>query len=76
MSIPILVLRLRSSTSRNSSVGAKGVDSTTCIHLTSISTAKPEAVESVDNSIGSWADPNSVRPGTRPIGRYIGRVSG
>ena len=27
-------------------------------------------------SIGRRADPNSVRPGTRPIGRYIGRVSG
>src|SRR5208282_4252862 len=27
-------------------------------------------------SIGKRADPNSVRPGTRPIGRYTGRVSG
>jgi hypothetical protein len=27
-------------------------------------------------SIGSWADLNSVRPATRPIGRYSGRVSG
>ena len=27
-------------------------------------------------SIGKRADPNSVRPGTRPIGRYAGRVSG
>ena len=28
------------------------------------------------NSVGSWANPNSVRPGTWPIGRYTGRVSG
>src|SRR5271170_2033887 len=28
------------------------------------------------SSIGKRADPNSVRPGTRPIGRYTGRVSG
>src|SRR5271167_2587435 len=27
-------------------------------------------------SIGKRADPNSVRPGTRPVGRYTGRVSG
>ena len=27
-------------------------------------------------SIGKRADPNSVRPDTRPIGRYTGRVSG
>jgi hypothetical protein len=27
-------------------------------------------------SIRSWADPNSVRPDTRPIGRYIERISG
>ena len=27
-------------------------------------------------SIGSWADLDSVRPDTRPIGRYNGRVSG
>jgi hypothetical protein len=30
----------------------------------------------VKASVGSWADPNSVRPDTRRIGRYIGRVSG
>ena len=28
------------------------------------------------SSIGKRADPNSVRTGTRPIGRYTGRVSG
>src|SRR5271154_4453019 len=27
-------------------------------------------------SIGKRADPNSVRPGTRPVGRYTERVSG
>src|SRR5271168_4375891 len=28
----------------------------------------------IPTSIGKRADPNSVRPGTRPIGRYTGRV--
>ena len=32
--------------------------------------------ETGTTSIGKRADPNSVRPGTRPISRYTGRVSG
>src|SRR5271170_5200143 len=37
----------------------------------------PEHPPNLDSiSIGKRADPNSVRPVTRPIGRYTGRVSG
>ena len=47
------------------------------ISWTKVKKGIPVWVEySIMGSIGKRADPNSVRPGTRPIGRYTGRVSG